>query len=397
MSPISRRLLPLLVLAGGLGFAWLLLVGRPAPEPRPPQPEHAPVVQVVYAEPRELALTVSSQGTVQPRRVINVVSQVAGKVQSVADDFAVGGFFDADAELVKVEDDDYRFDLVRARARVADAAQLVATEKGRVRQAAREWRDLGNEEANQLFLRKPQLASAEAALRAAEADLGEARLNLDRTSLRVPFNGRISEKHVDLGQYVSPGSIVARVYATDVVEVRLPLTDRQVGLLDLPLSFDDHSSIGEQGAAVTLSARFADREWQWQGQVVRTDASIDVDSRVVYAVVEVERPFARIPGSERPPLAPGLFVNAEIAGRSLAGVSLLPRDALRNSGAVLVVDGNDQLQERPVRVLKSDTGRLWVLGLESRERVVVSKLPVAIIGMRVTVQDRDSLAGGGSP
>jgi RND family efflux transporter MFP subunit len=378
------------VLVGGLVVAYALLVGKPAPEPSAPAPERAPIVQVVLAEPQEVNLTVRSQGSVRPRLEINIVSQVAGRVSRVAEHFADGGFFSADTELVKVEDDDYRFDLVRAEARVADARQLVAMEKGKVRQAAREWRDLGNEEANQLFLRKPQLASAEAALRAAEADLGQARLNLERTSLKVPFNGRISEKHVDVGQYISPGTPVARVYATDAVEIRLPLTDRQVGLLDLPLSFENRQVVG--GAEVVLSARFGDREWQWQGRVVRTEASIDVDSRVVIAVVEVQRPFASLPGSERPPLGIGLFVDAQITGRSLPAVSVLPRDALRNNGTVLVVDDNDQLQVREVRVLKSDLRQLWVQGLQRRERVVVSQLPVAIAGMRVTVQSTDRLA-----
>ncbi|MCZ6831492.1 MAG: efflux RND transporter periplasmic adaptor subunit [Gammaproteobacteria bacterium] len=390
-----RFILPAVVLVCGLAVAYALLVGKPKPEPNAPVPERAPIVQVVLAEPREVTLSVRSQGTVQPRREINIVSQVAGRVQHVAEHFADGGFFEANTELVKVEDFDYQFDLIRAQARVADAQQLVAIEKGRVRQAAREWRDLGNEEANQLFLREPQLASAEAALRAAEADLGEARLNLERTSLKVPFNGRVREKHVDSGQYISLGTPVARVYATDVVEIRLPLTDRQVGLLDLPLSFEDGSVLRESGAAVTLSARFADREWQWQGQVVRTDASIDVDSRVVYVVVEVERPFAREAGSDRPPLSIGLFVDAEISGRSLPQVSLLPRDALRNDGSVLVVDESDHLQVRSVRVLKSNLRQLWVQGLVHQERVVVSQLPIAIAGMRVTVQHLERVAVGG--
>jgi RND family efflux transporter MFP subunit len=309
MGQPKKLVLPAAVLICGLAVAYGLLVGKPKPAPNAPVPERAPIVQVVLAEPQDVTLSVTSQGTVRPRREINIVSQVAGRVQHVAEHFAEGGFFDANTELVKVEDDDYQFDLVRAQARVADAQQLVAIEKGRVRQAAREWRDLGNEDANQLFLRKPQLASTEATLRAAEADLGQARLNLERTSLKVPFNGRISKKHVDLGQYISQGTPVARVYATDVVEIRLPLTDRQVGLLNLPLNFADRTVQPETGAGVILSARFADREWQWQGRVVRTDPSIDVDSRVVYAVVEVERPFVQEANSERPPLGIGLFVH----------------------------------------------------------------------------------------
>ena len=389
----NKFLLPGGVLLLGLAASYALLVGKPKPQPIAPESAAPPVVQVLAAEPADIALTVSTQGSVQPRREINIVSQVGGLVERVDKHFAEGGFFDAGAELVKVEAADYQFALVRALARVADAAQMVAQEKGRGKQAAREWRDLGNEESNQLFLRKPQLAGAQAALRAAEADLGEARLNLQRTSISVPFNGRISEKHVDVGQYITPGTTVARVYDTDVVEVRLPLTDRQVALLDLPLNYQDHT-VADGGALVALRARFANREWQWQGRIVRTDASIDVDSRVVYAVAEVEKPFLRDPVSGRPPLSIGLFVRAEIQGRQLRDVVTLPRSALRNDGSVLLVDSDDRLLLRQVSVLKSNARQAWVQGIAVNERVVVSQPALAVAGMAVTVKNVETLAGG---
>ena len=376
----------------GIAVSWAVLVGKPIPKPVEPSPSSPPVVQVLAAEPVNLALTVTTQGSIQPRREINIVSQVGGLVEAVDEHFADGGFFDTGIELVKVEDADYQFALVRAQARVADAAQIVAQEKGRGRQAQREWRDLGNEEANQLFLRKPQLAGVKAALRAAEADLDEARLNLRRTSIKAPFNGRVSEKFVDLGQYITPGTAVARVYDTDVVEVRLPLTGRQVALLELPLNYQDHSVQGG-GASVSLRARFANREWEWSGNVVRTDASIDVDSRVVYAVVEVEKPFVRDVSSGRPPLSIGLFVEAEIQGRELRQVVALPRNALRNDGTVLLVDAQDRLQPRDVIVLKSNPREVWVQGIAVIERVAVSGPALAVAGMVVTVKNVKSLAG----
>jgi RND family efflux transporter MFP subunit len=393
MAERRKILLPALVVLTGLLVSYLLLVGKPAPRPEAPVVATAPLVDVLAVKPADRVLTVTTQGSVRPRREINIVSQVGGLVEAVDAHFAAGSFFDAGIELIKVEDADYQFALVRAEARVADAAQLVAMEKGRVRQAAREWRDLGNDEANQLFLRKPQLAGAEATLRAAEADLGQARLNLSRTSISTPFNGRISEKYVDVGQYITPGTPIAKVYDTDVVEVRLPLTDRQVALLELPLNFREYSQRGS-GAAVTLRARFADREWEWSGRIVRTDASIDVDSRVVYAVVEVKNPFQTDDALGRPPLAIGLFVEAEIQGRELQQVVNLPRNALRNDGSVLLVDDADRLQAREVRVLKSNPAQVWVQGLHLNERVVVSRPALAVAGMLVNPRNVEGLARG---
>ncbi len=387
-----RYFLPGLVVVIGVALSMVILTSRPRPAPVEQEPPPPPLVEVIMAQPADLTLTVSSQGTVRPHREINIVSQVGGIVVETDEHFADGGFFDADAVLVQLEDADYRLELIRAEAQVADAVQLVAQEKGRNRQAAREWRDLGNEEANELFLRKPQLAGAEAALEAARANVEQARLNLARTSISVPFNGRVREKMVDVGQYLTPGTPVARVYDTDVVEVRLPLTDRQVALLDLPLNFRSADS-QLPSAAVTLTARFADREWQWAGRVVRTEGSIDVDSRVIYAVVEVEKPFEATPGSERPPLSIGLFVEAEIQGRQLSQVVSLPRNALRNDGSVLLVDAADRLTTRPVRVLKSARRQAWVQGLGDSDQVVVSQPSIAVDGMAVTVRHVDGLLG----
>jgi RND family efflux transporter MFP subunit len=383
----------LVLLLGGVA-SYALLVGKKGVEPASAPVYSPPVVDVMVAAPAVRSLAVETQGTVRPRREIKLVSQVAGRVEAVSPRFAEGGFFGAGEQLVKVEDIDYQFVIARAESQVVAARQRVAEEQGRTLQARREWRDLGSEQANALFLRKPQLASAQAALKASEADLAAARLDMDRTAISAPFNGRISEKNVDLGQYVTLGTVIATVYDTDVVLVRLPLTGRQVALLDLPLNYDNVAMDRADGAAVTLRARFANKAWEWQGRIVRTDANIDENSRVVYAVAEVEQPFAREEGSERPPLAPGLFVNATISGRQLPRVSLLPRSSLRSDGSVMVVDAQQRAQVKQVAVLQSNADQVWVQGLERGERVIVREPTLTVAGMVVTVNPVNELAGG---
>ncbi len=388
----KQWLLSAALLLLGLGLAYGLLVGKPGPTPEPAPEPVPPIVDVVRAQPSQRAIAVTTQGSVQPLRQVSVVSRVAGRVVSVADSFAEGGFFAEGEDLVVVEDADYRFAITRAESQVAAAEQRVAEEKGRALQARREWRDLGSEQANALFLRKPQLASAEAALAAAKADLEAARLDLQRTRISLPFDGRVSRKLVDAGQYVTPGTPVAEVYSTEAVQVRLPLTDRQVALLDLPLTYQGEATPAAP-VPVTLQARFGNRDWQWSGQILRTDASIDVDSRMVYAVAEVRDPFTRPPGSERPPLAPGLFVQATIEGRQIDGVTLLPRSALRSDESVMLVDREGRTAGREVEVLQGDARQVWVQGLEAGERVVLGQPVVTTAGMQVTVREVQSVAG----
>ena len=152
------------ILAVGGALAWILLVSKPGPSPVPLPTLGPPLVDVVVVEPRRRALQVTTQGTVRPLREINLVSQVAGRIEAVSPRFAEGGFFQAGDELLRIESIDYELAIARSESDVAAARQRVAEEQGRSRQAQREWRDLGSEEANALFLRKPQLAAARAAL-----------------------------------------------------------------------------------------------------------------------------------------------------------------------------------------------------------------------------------------
>lgn len=378
------RLAAVLVLLVGVALAWGLLVGKPSPSPEVPGAPPPPLVDVVRVEPTTRRLTVQSQGTVQARREIDLVSRVAGVVESVGDEFAAGGFFSANEPLVILDSVDYELAVVGARSRLASARQQLAEEQGRARQARREWRDLGNDQANALFLREPQLAAAHAGVETAEADLQAARLELERTRIAAPFAGRILSRSVDTGQYITPGTPVARVYATDLVEIPLPLTDRQLALLDLPLR--ERAPASDGAAPVTLSAVFGGQRWQWQGRIVRTAASIDPESRVLYAIAQVSDPM--MPGDNgRPPLMPGLFVDAGIAGRALPGIVTLPRSALRNDDSVWIVDGEQRLQRRPVTVLHSVEGRASVQGLARGDRVVVREPAVSVAGMAVTVNE----------
>lgn len=368
-----------LVTLVGLFAAWVLLTGKPEPQPEAREAARRPIVSVVESVPESRALPVQTQGTVEPMMRITLVAQVAGIVESVSPHFNEGGFFEAGEPLLQIEKDDYEFAIARARSAVAAAEQRLAEERGRARQAKREWRDLGAEEANDLFLRKPQIKAAESSLAAAQADLAAAALALKRTTVVAPFTGRVELQRVNLGQYVAPGAALADIYATEVMEVRLPLTDSQLALLDLPLVGADTAA-----PAVTLTARFGGREWQWQGLIRRTEAEIDRANRVVYAIAEVDEPFVQsAPG--QPPLSPGMFVRAEIAGRALPAVTTLPATALRSDNTVLVVSEGGVLERLPVDVQLRRGASAWVTGLAAGQRVVARQSSSLIAGALVDV------------
>ena len=213
--------------------------------------------------------------------------------------------------------------------------------------------------------------------------------------MTVPFKGRIKETNVDIGQYVNVGSKVARYYATDVVEVRLPLTDRQVALLDLPLVYQNADQMFYP--EVIVNAIFAGKKWQWKGRIKRTDASIDIESRMVFAVAEIADPFNSNVEIQRPPLSIGQFVQAEIAGKLLDNVIQLPRKALQANNTIWVVDEKSRLQPLSSFTVLQTTREEVAVQLSSSEplQIVVSNLPIAVAGTEVRIEQKPAVMESG--
>ena len=378
-----KIVLPLAVLAAaGLG-AYALVLNKPD-VPIEPRPVELPGVRVHTVTLQDVRLTVSSQGTVRPRTESQLVPEIAGRVIWVSPSFAAGGFFEEGDVLLRIDQYDYQQAVITAQSQLAQSQLRLAQEEAEAEVAREEWKELGAGDATALTLHEPQLIDAQAAVAAAEAALDRAMRDLDRAEIKAPYAGRIRQKSVDVGQFVAVGSSVATVYAIDSAEVRLPLPDAELAYLNLPLAY---RGLGEQaGPRVSLQANFAGSTHTWEGRIVRTEAEIDPVSRMVHVVAEVADPYAPSDDPGRPPLAVGMFVEAEIEGRVAAQVVVLPRAALRGRNQVLVVDGGDRLQFRDIEIFRSTSTEIIVTaGLESGERVNVSPIEAVTDGMRVAV------------
>ena len=402
MSPMLNRvlkaLLPPLVLGVALAAAYVMYLNRPPVETQTPVVA-APAVRVQPVAFESVDLTVSSQGTVQPRTSSQLVPEIAGTVISVSPAFAVGGFFEEGDVLLQIDPYDYQQALIAAQSQLAQARLRLATEEAEAEVARREWEEIGQGSATPLTLRQPQVEDARAAVASAEAAIDRARRDLERAEVRAPYAGRVQSKDVDVGQFVNRGTAVGRIYAVDSAEVRLPLPDDELAYVDVPMSY--RGTQQRTGPAVTLSADFAGRRYSWRGRIVRTEGEIDAVSRMVHVVAEVNDPYAPGPDPTRPPLAVGMFVEAEIAGRRVDDVVVLPWAALNGRDRVLIVDGDGRLRYRQVEVLRSTTESVLVSGgLEEGDLVSISALDAVVDGMAVQIAGGDpamlARAGGGT-
>ena len=385
---INTVALPLMVVTGlaTTGLGVVALAEQPEEKKRP---FNTLAVMADRARVDDVQLMVRTQGETQPRVEIDLVPEVGGKIVYVSPNFIEGGIFRRGETLVRIDPSDYQVAVVSAEANLANARQVLAREVAEGEIARLDIEDLGIQNPSALALRTPQRQQAEAAVKAAESELERARIQLGRTNVRAPFDGRVSEKTSDVGQFVSPGARLGRIFSTDAIEVRLPLTDADLAKLDLPIAYVARNRA--TAPRVTLSADIAGERRRWNARIVRTDAAYDRQTRALFAIAEVLDPYGEgLEGNPASvPLAPGLFVDAEIEGRNLEDVVVLPRDGLRPRDEVYVVDDKGKAEIRTVSVIDTDAERAVLRPgvVSSGEIVIVSPMERSRIETPLQVLD----------
>ena len=386
MKKILKFMAPLLVLVTGFVIVQVLVAAKPEPEKKA---EETRPISLYFDEVQSKVVTISvkTQGEVRPKIEIDLVPQVSGRIVALSENFNEGAEFVPDTMLLKIDDTDYRLAVIHAEARVAEAQTELERQLATARIKEEEWRDgRSRQEPTPFALNLTQVAGAEARLRSAQADLQKTRLDLQRTEIRVPFHGRVRDRYAGIGQYVTAGTPVGRVFSIDTVEVRLPLTDSQLVELNLPLGFTAEDIT--EPPVVAFTAGMGNREYQWRGHIVRVDAAVDPRTRLIYATAEVTDPYG-LAATDGMPLAVGMFVSAEIESVAERVAYVMPRLALRNQDKVYVINADNRLEIRTVTVLSTSEERVLVAGgVVPGERVVTSTLPNAVDGMEVEPVER---------
>ena len=380
-----RRLLPGLILVLGLVGAMGLVATRPQPA-RVATPRPIPVVATMDVEARTDALLVEGTGTVRPRARITLSAEVGGRVVAVSPSLARGGAFREGDILFALQDDSYVNAVAIARAEVrqrevdvalAEQEQVIARREYELLRARTGAAVADTSLAARLAVQQPQLDAAHASLARAEALLADAVLDLERTVVRAPFDGRVLSETIDAGQFVSAGQGVAEIYATDVAEVGVSLTTRQAALID-----GLWNPASAMRVPVEVRAEFGGTWYSWDGFVDRTAGALDDATRTIEVVVQVPGPFAN---DDRPPLLIGTYVRAGIRGGTVEPYFAIPRPALRDESRVWMLNADGTLSSAPVEVVQEVQDSVYVRAdLGASPRIVVSDLAVMTEDMRVS-------------
>ena len=348
--------------------------------PEPPKKERVvldPLVDVVLLENMTTSFEIQSQGTVLPRTETVLSAEVSGTIASISPKFVAGGVFQSGEILMQIDPTNYEVALEQA-----DALVLQRTIEY---EGAKKLQSQG-------YRAQSELASATAALAAAKAERVRASRNLERTKIRLPYEGIVRSKETDLGQFVNTGTRLGVVFATDYAEVRLPLTDLDLAYVSLPDAAAIAASGYADGPLVTLTATQKGKREEWSARIVRTEGVVDEKSRVTYAVARIKDPYHL--HSDGVALPVGTFVSATIQGTVAEDIIRIPRSVVRGTNELVFVDEDDELRIRHVEIARSDADYVYICGGATHgERVVVTVLESAINGLKVRVAGANSVAG----
>jgi len=384
LSALKRIILPVAILAAAVVF-FIFLVRTPATLEAIAPEQAVATVRVAAVQPQSVVLEVRSQGRVQASRRVSLSAAAAGPVSWISPSLVAGGYFNADDVILRIDSRDYETALERSRSSLAQAqseAAFAADELARNADLAE--RRLISE--SQLRELQRQVDLNNSRVRDARAAVAQAELDLRRSEVRAPFATIVESTSIELGQTVSRGQALASLLSADEAEVRLPLSLSQLAYLDIPLG-----SRGELPAElapdVRVSGMFAGEMQHWQGQLVRMEASIDLASNAMQAIVRVTHEQDSLP------LPVGLYVEASVTGKRVEDIFVLPREVIRGNNRVLVVDNENRMWFREVDILRLENERVLIQGgLAAGERICLSPIQAVIDGMLVQVVDSTQTA-----
>jgi RND family efflux transporter MFP subunit len=381
-SFVPQIILALLIVAAGAAGARALIKSAPeVPRSKPKQRLQAVTVREVASGDHPIHIV--AHGVLRASREVTLRPEVTGVLTWVNEDLVPGNLVEKGAPLFRIDPRDYDLAVRRAQAARRQAEHNLELELGRSRIAKKEW-DLfqrrgsakTEDEARRLALREPQLATAQAAVDSAAAEVERTQLARSRTSIRAPFPAVVHTKLGEVGELVSPQTDLAHLVATAEAWIELPLTPAQLSRLPL------------DGSAGTTSAEVAGRSVSRPARVLKLIPSVDPDVRLARVLIEVEDPFGTRPEHDaRLPVLLGSYCTVTLDGLPLEDVIALPRQALRERDRVYLLDDEDRLEIREVQVVWEEAETIWVgEGLTPGDRVVTSHVAAPVPGKKLAPQ-----------
>jgi len=376
---LLRASIPVVILILAVGGFFLLAKKMDKEKPPPPK-KQVLRTRIVELELRDYPVSLKTHGNVQPHIEITIQPQVSGLITELSPSFEDGAFFSQGDVLIRLDAADYETALQSAEARLLGAKaslELAKANHARNEEVVKE-NLIPQTEAD---LSAANLKQAEADVQSADAQVARAKRDLERTGILAPFDGRVRQRLVGLGQLVGAGTPLGSIFAVDYAEVRLPISSRELPFVDLPSLLEDPPvPVVLHDALDMYSGK------TWQARIIRTEGALNEDSLELFAIARVDDPFARLSGDT--PLRIGQPVTAVIQGRVLKDVYALPRVAVHELDQINLVNAADlTLFRKTIEKLWSDEEHIVVqdTSIENGAWLATTHLVYAPDGTKVEI------------
>ena len=373
-----KYLRPLIIIGISTAIAAVLyMLGQISPDAI--QEKDPMDVNVQILTPIDYQIKIKSTGTTTPITQTVLTSEVGGEVIYRSKKFSEGSSVISGEILAKIDDTDLQLQYKNALLQLASAEVQFAVQQAEAEIAQEAWDQVGEGIPKELTTKKPQLKQAKAALEVAKAQVQSAEKKLNKTEITAPYTGRIQNINIDLGSTIIPGQPVGSMYTSNEIEVTLSVKDSDLQFLDIPM--DGRKLNPDQKSIVIIKSLYKGEMQEWAGNLERVDGVIDPMTRMIKLIANFKNNFIE----ETKPILPiGLFVEAEINGKQLEDIFMIPNSALTPNDELLFLNQDDALEIRKVSVLTKMKNHILVKeGMKAGERVVVSKLSIATNGMLV--------------
>jgi RND family efflux transporter MFP subunit len=373
-----KYLRPLIIIGISTAIAAVLyMLGQISPDAI--QEKDPMDVNVQILTPIDYQIKIKSTGTTTPITQTVLTSEVGGEVIYRSKKFSEGSSVISGEILAKIDDTDLQLQYKNALLQLASAEVQFAVQQAEAEIAQEAWDKVGEGIPQELTTKKPQLKQAKAALEVAKAQVQSAEKKLNKTEITAPYTGRIQNINIDLGSTIIPGQPVGSMYTSNEIEVTLSVKDSDLQFLDIPM--DGRKLNPDQKSIVIIKSLYKGEMQEWAGNLERVDGVIDPMTRMIKLIANFKNNFIE----ETKPILPiGLFVEAEINGKQLEDIFMIPNSALTPNDELLFLNQDDALEIRKVSVLTKMKNHILVKeGMKAGERVVVSKLSIATNGMLV--------------
>ncbi len=377
---IFAWIVPVLIVILAIAFAKYQIATRPKARRQKP-PQQARLITVETAEKTNHKTVVSAMGPVIPAQEITLAPEVSGRVTFVDPLVIPGGAVQQGQVLIKIDSRDYEAVVKQRQSELAQAELNLKLEQGNQLVAQQEYKlldDIVEQQDEELVLRKPHLEETRAALESAKAQLAKAQLDVERCTVKAPFNAVIQDKLVDVGAQVTPSSSLLTIMGTDEYWVQAKVNVDQLHWINIP------DGDGQQGSSVKIfdGAAWGSDIWR-EGRLLRLLGQLEEQGRLAQVLVSVKDPLSLSSDSSKfPPILVGSYVRIEIEGKTIEDVFSVRRDYLHDGDNIWVMNKNDQLEIRPVEVLFREKDTVYLSnGLQDGDRIVTTDISAPVDGM----------------